>query len=476
MGWCSFCLENPDKIGQTMEESLKQRLSASGVAKPGQKRRKKDTMSSDGRNPAWSPDGSLLSPNSAPVDSPSSFVSEDQQQLMEDINDFIATGNDLNDFDIDVLLQHEIPDVLQGVMHVEGVPMSHESETEAEVRPSLNLSSAPLRSLQLSPSPDHISFARCLSPSSPPGASAPSFSTLVRTDISASCESDLCAIDNVENASALSWNLERDEVPVRRQEVPDAKPMQIQTLGSGQISESFLGSNLEILESCTVPVNTTMGVNMNDLPRYSNSRKEKDKGVQPIKAMSLMSRINNLSSNSQKSEDCQDKNQPETKISTMSLISRLNKVTKIQSSTDSLGDDDSAYRSQDSILSNSLDSLGTSQVMSLAEKNKIETSDTSDTERELKVMEITKKFGGAKKKCMEKLKSKISKSDSRNKLELKQNLADCFPAFIYLMTPIIVIILAVIFNFFWMKYLYPEKEDSEVESLNFEIENFINEE
>ena len=30
--WCSFCLENPDKIGQNMEESLKHRLQTAGEA------------------------------------------------------------------------------------------------------------------------------------------------------------------------------------------------------------------------------------------------------------------------------------------------------------------------------------------------------------------------------------------------------------------------------------------------------------
>merc|ERR1712013_563808 len=94
-------------------------------------------------------------------------------------------------------------------------------------------------------SPDHLSFARCLSPSSPPGAGAPSFSTLVKTDISASYESDLCCIDNVETASALSWNLEKEEVPTRGQEVSDAKQMQrrsLKLLGSDKGAEKNLGS------------------------------------------------------------------------------------------------------------------------------------------------------------------------------------------------------------------------------------------
>jgi len=489
--WCSFCLENPDKIGQTMEESLKQRLSSSGVAKPGQKRRKKDTMSSEGRNTMGSPDGSLLSPSSVLVESPSSLVSEDQQQLMEDINDFIATGNDLNDFDIDVLLQQEIPDVLQGVMHVEGLPMSVESELESEVPPNLGFPVAQSYSSrsQLSPSPDHLSFARCLSPSSPPGAGAPSFSTLVKTDISASYESDLCCIDNVETASALSWNLEKEEVPTRGQEVSDAKQMQrrsLKLLGSDKGSEKNLGNHLEILEyqskAPTGPSTIISRINnLSQTTKISNEKcglknSKREKCEQPNRSICLMSKIDNLSSDFPKSEDNSEKTEPETKISTLSLISRLNKVTKIESSTDSIHDVDSAYRSQESLLSNSLDSLGPSSMTRLVKKNEIETSDTSDNERELKVLEITKKFGGAKRKCMEKLKSKMSKSESKNKLEIRQDLADCFPALIYIITPVIVMFMAVILNFFWIKYFSLENEDSVVESLNSEIEKLVPEE
>jgi hypothetical protein len=460
--WCSFCLENPDRIGQTMEESLKQRLNSSGVAKPGQKRRKRDTIGS--------PNGSLLSPNSVPVESPNSFVSEDQKQFMEDINDFITTGNDLNDFDIDVLLQQEIPDVLQGVMHVEGLPMSVECETESEMdrsspvlSPKLMAKRSRSRSgLQLSPSPDHISFARCLSPSSPPGASAPSFSTFVKTDISASYGSDLCCIDNVETASALSWNLEAENVPIRQQEVPNARPMQMQSLNlvrcGGQTAEMKLGNRLENLETNPSVDNPT-------------KERENDKTEQPSKAISLMSRINNLSANFQKSEDSPVKREPETKLSTISLISRLNKVTKVESSPNPTQDEDAGYRSQDSLLSNT--SMCT---MSFVEKNVTETSDASDTEREQKVMEITKKFGGAKKKCMEKIKSKISKSESRSRLEIKKDLADCIPALIYILTPFLVVILAVIFNLLWIKYFNLETEDSAEESLSFDIENLVHEE
>lgn len=497
--WCSFCLENPDKLGQTMEESLKQRLSTSGVAKPGTKRRKRDTMSSEGRNTSiGSPNSSLLSPNSVSGGSPYSFVSEDQQKLMEDISEFAPAGNDLDDIDIDDLLRQEIPDVLRGVMHVEGLPMTLESVSESEFDHSSHAPFAhiqPIRT-QLSPSPDHLSFARCLSPSSPPGASAPSFSPLVKTDISASYGSDLCYTDHVETASAMSWNNETEEIPVRRQEVSDARPMQMRMrLDKCSVeerkTEMILGNHLEVLETNheSIPKTSSLLSRINNLSpntklssessSLDNLATEKDKkSGQPIKATSLISRINNLSSSFQKSEDIQIKNEPETKISTMSLISRLNKVTKNEPSANSIQAGDSAYLSLDSVLSNTLDSLGSVQMLSNVDKNEFETSDASDTEREPKVMEITKKFGGAKKKCMEKIRSKMSRSESKSKLEIKQDLADCLPALIYILTPFIVMVLATIFNFLWTRYfgLEIEIEDSINGSPNFDHENIINEE
>ena len=497
--WCSFCLENPDKLGQTMEESLKQRLSTSGVAKPGTKRRKRDTMSSEGRNTSiGSPNSSLLSPNSVSGGSPYSFVSEDQQKLMEDISEFAPAGNDLDDIDIDDLLRQEIPDVLRGVMHVEGLPMTLESESESEFDHSSHAPFAhipPMRT-ELSPSPDHLSFARCLSPSSPPGASAPSFSPLVKTDISASCGSDLCYTDHVETASAMSWNNETEEIPVRRQEVSDAKPMLMRMrLVKRSVEERktdmILGNHLEVLETNheSIPKTNSLLSRINNLSpntklssessSLDNLATEKDKkSEQPIKAASLISRINHLSSSFQKSEDIQIKNEPEIKISTMSLISRLNKVTKNEPSENSIQAGDSAYLSQESVSFNALDSLGSGQILSNVDRKEFETSDASDTEREPKVMEITKKFGGAKKKCMEKIRSKMSRSESKSKLEIKQDLADCLPALIYILTPFIVMVLATIFNFLWTRYfgLEIEIEDSIDGSPNFDHENIINEE
>jgi len=257
-------------------------------------------------------------------------------------------------------------------------------------------------------------------------------------------------------------------------------------LGSNEISERKIGNHLEILESHDRAPTATNSIisrinNLSQNTKISSENSslknsEKENYEEANIALCLGSRIKNLSSDFPKFEDNLEKNEPETKISTLSLILRLNKVTKVESLTDSVNDEDSAYRSQESLLSNSLDSLHPPSLMKIAEKNKVETSDTSDTERELKVLEITKKFGGAKRKYMEKLKSKMSKSESKSKLEIRQDLADCFPALIYMITPFIVMILAVVLNFFWIKYFNLETEDSVEESLNFEIENLVHEE
>ena len=203
---------------------------------------------------------------------------------------------------------------------------------------------------------------------------------------------------------------------------------------------------------------------------------EEKKKEEPMKGTSLISRINNISSNLQKYEDVQSKVESDSKISTMSLISRLNKVTKPDISTTSLRDDDAANISQESEVSITSDSLISAKMLNNVEKNENDTSDMSDGEREPKVMEITKKFGGAKKKCIDKIRSKISKSESKNKLEIKQDLADCLPALIYIMTPFLVMIVAAIMNFFWTRYYGLELEEAREDSFNFEVENLVNEE
>eukprot|EP00092_Neocalanus_flemingeri_P022305 GFUD01024187.1.p1 GENE.GFUD01024187.1~~GFUD01024187.1.p1 ORF type:complete len:836 (+),score=195.53 GFUD01024187.1:63-2570(+) len=458
--WCSFCLENPDKIGQTMEESLKQRLSTSGVAKPGRKRRKRDTSSTEGQNiSVGSPNSSQPSPSSFSGGSPYSIVSEDQQQLMEDIGEYVITGNDLDDIDIDDLLHaNDLPDVLRGVIkECPGERMTPPAELD-HAGPAPGLFN-PVVGYQLSPSPDHMSLARCLSPSSPPGANARTFNY---TDRSASYESDLCETDHQEATSMLSWP--DKELLIKRQEIPDSPPTQM-SRSVIEISEISLGNYVEDVEK---------------------------KIQQPTKAMSLISRINNLSPNIKLSkvdstlgnfdkDEKKEMEQPtnlfktdsiQAKVapgSTMSLIHRLNKVAKQDLSTDLLEDDDSAYRSQESVFNIKADKTENGGFQFMPE-----------SEGEPKVMEITKIFGGAKQKCIDKMKSKMSKSESKRKLAIKQDLADCFPAIIYILTPFLVMIVATIMNFFWSKYFGLKAEDSVEESFNLEaettFEHLVNEE
>ena len=61
----------------------------------------------------------------------------------------------------------------------------------------------------------------------------------------------------------------------------------------------------------------------------------------------------------------------------------------------------------------------------------------------MKVSELSKKFGGAKKKCMEKIKSKMIRTDDeKSMLVSKQARGDCFPAFVFMLTPLVVVVLA----------------------------------
>ena len=107
-------------------------------------------------------------------------------------------------------------------------------------------------------------------------------------------------------------------------------------------------------------------------------------------------------------------------ISTKSLISRINSLNRRQQ-RDSVTDD----------------SIGSSSLVS--DKN----TDQSDDETKIKVLELKHKFEGVKDKCIEKIKTKIIKpEEEKTILDHKQTRADCFPAFVFVMTPIAVVIIA----------------------------------
>ena len=135
-----------------------------------------------------------------------------------------------------------------------------------------------------------------------------------------------------------------------------------------------------------------------------------------------------LSSQSHDAADCES---PKP-VTTKNLISRINSLNKKHNDSLSSSDADSAYKSQESFSSSS---VTTDSIKS--------PSDLSDGESELKVSELSKKFGGAKKKCIEKIKSKMNKTDEEKNMHVsKQHRGDCFPAFVFMLTPIAVVVLA----------------------------------
>ena len=116
-------------------------------------------------------------------------------------------------------------------------------------------------------------------------------------------------------------------------------------------------------------------------------------------------------------------------ISTRSLIDRINNLNRSKHRSSLTSADDSAYKSQDSLCSSP----------PLSETGKNDESDVEDSKP--KVLDLKNKFEGAKDKCMEKIKSKINKSDEEKQM-IHSKKADCFPAFVFMLTPIAVVALA----------------------------------
>merc|ERR1719474_1765437 len=142
-------------------------------------------------------------------------------------------------------------------------------------------------------------------------------------------------------------------------------------------------------------------------------------------------------------------------ISTSSIISRINKLNSKRRDS-ATSENDSAYKSQESFSSSMILSDSTrndtpiAKIDSLVPRNNLDSDGDSDS----KVSELTRKFGGASKKCIDKFKSKVTKSEEEKivSLESKPGRNDCFPAFVFMLTPLAVVFLAVILNFIWNIY------------------------
>ena len=320
--WCSFCLENPDKIGPSMEESLKHRLQTAGVTKPGTKRRRRDN------------EGKLISsPEMSPSDSNNSSsteVTDGRSDLYGEIEEYV---DDLDDINIDDLVRHNIPDLI--IPSLMGVMETDES-----------------------PSPDHQTFERCLSPSPTSGAARARLSTDRRY---------------------------RDEYDYTAVELPAESPA-------------------IMLDYDNIPP---------ELFHRNSSPPGAARGGSQVQSLTSRFRRRGGSQVSESSMESDSK-----AASSTSLISRLNKINKT-SSRDGSSSTDSAYKSEQSLHS------------------------VTDEENDAKVSELTKRFGGAKKACLDKIKTKISKTEGdRSMVEAKGTRGDCFPAVVFMLTPFAVIIFA----------------------------------
>ena len=321
--WCSFCLENPDKIGPSMEESLKHRLQTAGVTKPGTKRRRRDN------------EGKLiLTPETSPshTNNSSTDVTDGRGGLYGEIQEFV---DDLDDINIDDLVRH-VPDLI--------IPsLMGEMETGD------------------SPSPDAQTFERCLSPSPTSVSARARLSTERRYREEFDVECNYTAVDLPAESPPIL--LDYDNIPA------------------------------ELLQRNSSPPGAARGGSQ--VQSLTERFRRRERGGSQVSD-------NSLESDSKV-------------VSSTSLISRLNKINKT-SSREGSSSTDSAYKS-DEIF--------------------------DDEENEAKVSELTKRFGGARKACLDKIKTKISKPDQdRSLVEAKGTRGDCFPAMVFMLTPLAVLIFA----------------------------------
>ena len=297
--------------------------------------------------------------------------------------------------DIDDLLRQDIPDVLQGVIG-EALMSVDSMSVEAD----------------LTPSPDDQDLIRCLSPSGPaPGCPPP-----MAMGLAPGCPRPMATADGP------APGCPRPRGP------PPGCPLPPRHLEQESLQIDY-DSLPPIFSQGSSIENLTPKRGQVSLMRASSSNKGSPvKNRNQFPSDSRSSSRSLLSSQSHDAADCES---PKP-VTTKNLISRINSLNKKHNDSLSSSDADSAYKSQESFSSSS---VTTDSIKS--------PSDLSDGESELKVSELSKKFGGAKKKCIEKIKSKISKTEEEKNMHVsKQHRGDCFPAFVFMLTPIAVVVLA----------------------------------
>lgn len=353
----------------------------SGIAKPGTKRRKRE-------------DGVLLgSPEHNGLEmSNGNILNDGNIQVLNEPQLFNEHFENIDSIDIDDLLRQDIPDVLQGVIG-ESLMSVDSMSVEAD----------------LTPSPDDQDLMRCLSPSGPPAmAMGPAPGCPRPRGPPPGCPMP---------PGAAPRHLEQESLQIDYDSLP---PLSRQGCSSGSSVENLTPKRGQVY------LMRASSSNKGSPVKNKNQFRSQDCQDTDVRASSRSL----LSSQSHDVADCESAKP----VTTKSLISRINSLNN-RKHHDSLAssDTDSAYKSQESF--SSFSSITTDSIKS--------PSDLSDGETELKVSELSKKFGGAKKKCIEKIKSKINKTDEEKNMPVsKQQRGDCFPAFVFMLTPLAVVVLA----------------------------------
>ena len=217
---CPLCIEDPDKIDgrPTGGESLQQRLVATGTARPGVKRRRRENVANSISNSESPPQNNLASP-------PSSLLSP-EQHLFHEIDGLEVDGAGQGvggGWDLEDLHSLGMPDVLRGVVGREApgaaspdyLSLEATSDNFLAAQPMLQPLTTAQKSLPCSPykmqrgiETNEYSYSAASIPDSedPPGHSYMAESaSLASSDLVDISPLESTAATNVESASLLSW-------------------------------------------------------------------------------------------------------------------------------------------------------------------------------------------------------------------------------------------------------------------------------
>ena len=224
---CSLCIEDPDKISgrPSGDESLQQRLAATGTARPGVKRRRRENVNNS--------ISTTESPQREHTSSPSSSHLSPEQQLFHEIDGLDVDGSGPGaggGWDLEDLHSLGMPDVLRGVVGREAPgapspdylslgapsdnylcapsivePMAGAENLAAELAVQRLIPSSPYRAQRSNEQNEYQYPASLVDSEEPPGCSYMAESaSLASSDLVDISPLDSAA-GNIESASLLSW-------------------------------------------------------------------------------------------------------------------------------------------------------------------------------------------------------------------------------------------------------------------------------